>query len=59
MLLYFEIGGTSSFGAWIKQLERQRPNVKSYPVGSLSDIQTGTLEVALQYDDAKRFSELV
>ncbi|MBI1969979.1 VWA domain-containing protein, partial [Candidatus Woesearchaeota archaeon] len=25
MLLYFEIGGASSFGAWIKQLERQRP----------------------------------
>ena len=57
IFLCFEIGGTSSFGAMIKELEKRRPNVKQYPVRSLSEIQSSTLEVVLQYDDNKRYAQ--
>jgi hypothetical protein len=57
--LYFETGQGSAFGGRIKALSERKQNVKHHPNVSLAQIQSSALEVVLQYDDKKKYTELL
>jgi len=57
--LYFEIGTQSGFGMQMKQLEQRRTNVKCHLGVTIQQIQSQALEVMIQYDDKKKYDQMI